>query len=328
MTACADLRVLFRAPAGARRGFGHLVRCRSFARALGVRPLIAVRGSQRAVDAALLLGCDVVAGTAAQVLGRLRPDVLVVDDPIPADAKRWIEAARRVGCAVVSVHDLGLGCHDSDLAIDGSIVLKGATLARARRGVSPGRLLAGAEFAILDPTVARRTHSASSQRVLIALGGGPRVALARAIADAIAAAQPAARIRIAAGFVASAPPQAAASSTTWVAARSGLAAELASADVAIVGGGVSLYEAAAAGAAAVGVPVVRAQSPTVAAFAAMGAARAARGAATPAAIAEQAVLLLRDPDMSRRVAAIGRRLVDGQGALRAAAAVTQLVAGR
>ena len=44
MTSCADLRVLFRAPAGPRRGFGHLVRCRSLARALGVRPLIALRG--------------------------------------------------------------------------------------------------------------------------------------------------------------------------------------------------------------------------------------------------------------------------------------------
>ena len=46
MTSCGDLRILFRAPAGPRRGFGHLVRCRSLARALGVRPLIALRGGR------------------------------------------------------------------------------------------------------------------------------------------------------------------------------------------------------------------------------------------------------------------------------------------
>ena len=48
MTSCGDLRILFRAAAGPRRGFGHLVRCRSLARALGVRPLVALRGGQGA----------------------------------------------------------------------------------------------------------------------------------------------------------------------------------------------------------------------------------------------------------------------------------------
>ena len=49
-------------------------------------------------------------------------------------------------------------------------------------------------------------------------------------------------------------------------ARHGLHDELARAGVAVVGGGVSLYEACAHGVAAVGVPVVAAQRPTVAAF--------------------------------------------------------------
>ena len=49
-----DARVLFVAAAGPRRGYGHLVRCVSFARALGVRPLLAVRGSRRVVDTAAM----------------------------------------------------------------------------------------------------------------------------------------------------------------------------------------------------------------------------------------------------------------------------------
>src|SRR5262245_16563847 len=132
MTSCADLRILFRAPAGPRRGFGHLVRCRSLARALGVRPLVALRGGTDVAGAALGLGCDVVQGSAMRLLRSLQPDVLVVDDPIAADARRWIAAGRRAGCLVVSVHDLGLGCLDADLVIDGSVTKN----AQARRGVT------------------------------------------------------------------------------------------------------------------------------------------------------------------------------------------------
>src|SRR5688572_6290405 len=197
MTACADLRVLFRAPAGPRRGFGHLVRCRSFARALGVRPLIALRGRSMAVDAALRLGCDVVSGSPARLLASLQPDVLIVDDPIAADARRWMAEARKVGCLVVSVHDLGIGCMDADLIIDGSL---GPTRAAAPAGLA----LTGTEFAVLDPAIAEQRERVQPQphRVLIALGGGPHLELAHDIARAIADGHPGAQIRIAGGFAA------------------------------------------------------------------------------------------------------------------------------
>jgi spore coat polysaccharide biosynthesis predicted glycosyltransferase SpsG len=150
-SSCADLRILFRAPAGARRGFGHLVRCRSLARALGVRPLISLRGDAAVEETALALGCDVVRGGPVTLLESLAPDVLVVDDPVTANAKRWIAAGRRAGCLVVSVHDLGLGCLDADLVIDGSVTLN----ARARRGLTP----AGPEFALLDPSLREQKES-------------------------------------------------------------------------------------------------------------------------------------------------------------------------
>src|SRR6185295_6743281 len=148
MTSCGDLKVLFRAAAGPRRGYGHLVRCRSLARALNVRPLVALRGGRRVIETALALGCDVVTGRATRVLSRLQPDVLVVDDPIAADSHRWMRAARRVGCLVVSIHDLGLGCLDADLVIDGSITKN----ARARHGLT----LAGPKYAVLDPSLFER----------------------------------------------------------------------------------------------------------------------------------------------------------------------------
>ena len=122
MPVSAELRVLFRAPAGPRRGFGHLVRCRSLARALGVRPLIAIRGGQRARTAARALGCDVIEGSSAAVIARVAPQVVVVDDPIASNARRWIACARRFGCRVVTVHDLGLGACEGDLVVDGSVI--------------------------------------------------------------------------------------------------------------------------------------------------------------------------------------------------------------
>ena len=70
MTPSADLRILFRAPAGAGRGFGHLARCIALARALGVRPLLALRGGRKAREAALLLGADVVASPSLGTISR------------------------------------------------------------------------------------------------------------------------------------------------------------------------------------------------------------------------------------------------------------------
>jgi spore coat polysaccharide biosynthesis predicted glycosyltransferase SpsG len=373
MSACADLRVLFRAPAGARRGFGHLVRCRSLARALGVRPLIALRGRESAVDTALALGCDVVLGDPNRLLPALKPHVLIVDDPVAADAKRWIQAARAAGSLVATVHDLGIGCHDGDLLIDGSIepvahagnrrlamspgdrgagggdvptTIRPPTSSAGRNGQLPygwththdthpaRHLLVGTEFAVLDPAMAARHARRPSRvpRVLIALGGGPRIALARQIAEEIVEAQPDAEIRIATGFVAEPPrvlggPRAWGGATriAWIGAQDGLAGELRRSTVAVVGGGVLLYEACALGVASVGVPVVPSQRPTVAAFVKHGAARGHAQHPSPRVVAAEAVRLLRDGTLRACVAERGRRLVDGRGARRAASAVAALV---
>jgi spore coat polysaccharide biosynthesis predicted glycosyltransferase SpsG len=316
MTSCADLRVLFRAPAGPRRGFGHLIRCRSLARALGVRPLVALRGSTQVEESALVLGCDIVRG-GTRLLQSLDPDVLVVDDPIAADARRWIAAGRRAGCLVVSVHDLGLGCLDADLVIDGSVTMN----ARA----ASGRTLAGPQYALLDPSLADAEDARDPFSVLVALGGGPRAELALDIAEAIVEADPRARVRIAGGFMGGGGN--ARRRITWVGPKRSLHAEMTRATVAVVGGGVSLYEACAHGTPAVGVPVVAAQRPTVAAFVARGAARGvARGAVSPARVAAECVSLLSDAVMRRHLARMGRTLIDGRGAFRAAAVVREMSA--
>jgi spore coat polysaccharide biosynthesis predicted glycosyltransferase SpsG len=160
--------------------------------------------------------------------------------------------------------------------------------------------------------------------VVIALGGGPHAHTAEAIASAIVAADPRAEVRIVAGFVtarrelASPKPRSGEGARVrWTRSINGLAPELAKADVAIVGGGMSLYEACAMGVPAVAVPVVSAQQPTVEAF-------ARRGAAVPAFAknaAGAAVKLLNSPRLRETLAQRSTELVDGMGAWRAAAAV-------
>lgn len=321
MTSSADIsgdaRVLFAAAAGPRRGYGHLVRCVSFARALGVRPLIAVRGQRRVIDAALSLGADVVADATPRVVGALRPDVVIVDDPIASRARPWIVAARRAGALVVTVHDLGIGCVESDLAIDGSVT-RPKRLGRARAA------LTGSRHAVLDPRLSDTpgARPSAGHRVVIALGGGPRLRLAGAIAEAIVAAEPHAEVRIASGFVVA--PRPASSNVVWIGASRGLASELSQASVAVVGGGVSLYEACALGVPTVGVPVVAAQVPTVRAFARRGAILAAPFGASAERIAARAVSLLNSRSRRQSLTRRGRFLVDGRGASRAAAAVVAL----
>ncbi len=100
---------------------------------------------------------------------------------------------------------------------------------------------------------------------MISLGGGRRAQRAAAIARAIAHVEPDAKIQVAGGFVSDRPgPRDA--RFTWIDGPKGLGRELSRADVAVLGGGVSLYEACALGVPAVAVPVVRAEVPTIAAL--------------------------------------------------------------
>ena len=316
MTPSSELRVLFRLAAGPRRGFGHLVRSISLARAMGVRPLLCVRGPEQAADTAIALGADVLTDGKPRSVTALRPDVVVVDDPVASAARRWIAAARGAGAIVVTIHDLGIGCADGDIVIDGSVTRQ----ARPPRG---RRALRGTRYAILDAQLPRAqgNGSADQRRVLVALGGGPRRTTALAIAEAIAAADPHAEIRIAGGFDVRGP--ASRKGITWVGPTHGLASELSRATVAVVGGGVSLYEACAMGVPAVGVPVVPSQTPTVRAFGRRGAAVAVPFKAGSAATAAVVVGLLDDPERRAALRRRSMRLVDGKGARRAAAAVLE-----
>jgi UDP-2,4-diacetamido-2,4,6-trideoxy-beta-L-altropyranose hydrolase len=333
MPAAAGLRVIFRAAAGPTIGFGHLVRCRSLARALGVEPLISLRATAATRGRAAAGGWRLAAVRNDDDLRRLDPDVLVVDDPSITAVRTWVRRACRVGVPVATIHDLGIAAIDSDLMIDGSV--------QPARGVD-GRCgsLRGPLYTILDPRVRaarERLTRPVPRRVLVALGGGRRSAIAARLARAIAARAGDVDIRVASGFTGGRRLPAL-TSATWIDSRNGLAGELSSSSVAVLAGGVTLYEACALGVPSVAVALNSAQHVTIRALARRGATLDAGSVAsgfgrkgtaatsTVARVAREVERLIGDPAARRRMATAGRRLVDGRGAARVAARLRRLPA--
>jgi spore coat polysaccharide biosynthesis predicted glycosyltransferase SpsG len=317
--------VLFRVAAGSRVGFGHLVRCRSLARAMDLVPRASVRGNDATRRAAIAMGWSLASSASRTALTTERPDVLVVDDPSAPHAATWVRAARRLGVPVATIHDLGLGRVESDLTIDGSVI-EGRPQPGANALIGPAHM-------ILDPEIlaTRQRHTRRPElNVLIALGGGSHVChLAAGIARELAQRVPDVRIRAAAGF-SSHCRRPALPRGRWISAPDGLARELSHTTVAVVAGGVTLYEACALGIPAVALAVTPAQHRTIRGMARAGAAVDAGQppieAETIARVADAAAALVRDARARRRMSSSGRQLVDARGAFRVAAKVRQLCA--
>lgn len=329
MSAGAPLTVVFRVAAGPRVGFGHLVRCRALARALGVTPLVAIRGTARTRALAAALGWTVLDSERPSLTGGpadgRAPDLIVIDDPDGPAAASWVRRGRRLGVPVASVHDLGLAHVESDLMIDGSV-------SPGPRADQPNSLC-GPRYAILDPAIAvirRENRQPMPGHVLVALGGGSHVlSLAGRVSRAIAARAPEAVIRVARGLssVRAAPVL---RHATWFNAPQGLGPELADAQVAVVAGGVTLYEACALGVPVVALPVTTVQHQTVRAAACRGAAidtgRPPVDDCMVSRTAEAVAALLRNDGWRRQQSKAARQLVDGDGAARVAVRLRELVA--
>jgi spore coat polysaccharide biosynthesis predicted glycosyltransferase SpsG len=250
---------------------------------------------------------------------------VVVDDPNETHAARWIDACRRAGILVASLHDLGLGADGADLIVDGSV---GAMLRTWR---SPRQLL-GPRYCLVDPCLARRPQARRSRHraphVLIALGGGPRAGVALRLGRTLTKRIAGLRVTVAGGFLARAPGRAAAG-LEWLPGTTRFASALRAATLVVTGGGITLYECCAAGTPAVAVSVVPAQRPAIEGFRQAGAVVDA-GPLRPTRcrldeIADLACALMQDGAARRRLAARGRQLVDGRGLERVSKALRRLL---
>ena len=311
-------RVLFRVAAGPRMGFGHLVRAVSLSRAIGTTPVVSLRGGDRARETARRLGCTVTDRPAGDAILHYRPSVVVIDDPRASATERWVRVARRHGVPIASMLDRGLGARGADLAIDGG-------LCRAGSHTKSRRSLRGPRYMVLDPIflATRRVRRCTGHRtVAIVLGGGAHAAYGERIGAELARILGPEKVCVARGFTTDqgAP----------MPSREAHAALLADADVALVGGGVGLYEACCVGVPTVAVAVTPEQRGTIRAFARANAVVCAgilngvgdRGAARRA--TRFVLQLLDDQPRRRRLSAHARHAVDGRGGLRVAAALRHL----
>lgn len=332
--------VLFRVAGGPRLGFGHVVRAISLAKAMQVKARLSVRGTGETTRVATRMGACVSEEGFATALETGEVKLVVIDDPHAETAEAALIAARRHRVPVASIHDLGLAPIASDLAIDGSLV-------QVKRSWPAGELLLGPRYMVLDPSLLQEIAAhrrvlapgvrevCEGYRVMVSLGGGPRLEAGLTIARAIAEAYPSTRVTLATGFTARASGIATGHPRVRLLESPGvLRCELARADVAVLAGGVTLYESAALGVPAVALAVVKAQWPTIRAFDRAGAARGAgllhqtsreRQARVIARVVRAVGDLLANEEALATMAMTAREHIDGRGAMRVATALKKLM---
>lgn len=308
----APLRAAFLAEAGPGVGLGHLRRCQALAAALGSRGA-AVRFL---VAGAAGVGADAVRidwtrdpALAIETLAAWRPHVAVVDS-YGASAELFERVALLAACAV-AVDDL------ANRPLPVHLIVNGAWQATrlAYRARADTVFLLGPEYALLAPAFVgtpRRLVRDDVRRVLVTLGGDPPADALAAAVRAVRHAAPAAAIDLALGPFA----QALDGTGNGVTAHRGLDSLrelMLGADLAVTGGGMTLYECLATGVPAVGVCLADNQRANVDALSQAGLILGAEPSL------ENAVRrLATDSALRRRMSAEGRRRVDGRGAERVA----------
>lgn len=341
-------RFTFVADGGRTVGLGHVARCAALARA------VARGGASVSVSVSFLVPPDAQilallsqhwaditpvpwALDPAMALGALRrlgSDVVVVDGY--SAGPEFLRPLRSIAGQVVAVDDSA----DRELPVD-VVVNGGISAERLPYHRTPDTVyLLGPRFALLDPSYAEpldRSWGSPVRRVLVCLGGGRSGDAILDVLRGLDAAVGECVVDVAAGpFSRDWPELEAAARGTRLRVsihhdRFGLRDLMVTADIAVSGGGVTLCELAATGVPTVVLQMADNQAGNVEGFERAGAALVVRdgGQGTLAESLASAVgRLACDPALRVSIGARARRLVDGQGALRVAAALARLPMSR
>ena len=332
-------RFAFITEGGGEVGLGHVARCTALAQAVadaGARVGFLVVPDPQVLALLRSKWADVVpvpwvtdSGAALDALRSREADVAVVDGY--SAAPEFLSALRSVADQVVAVDDGADRRLPVDVVVNGGLWAERLPYRRAPDTV----FLLGPRYALLDPRYAeppRRTDRERLRRALICLGGGRHEDAILKALGAVDAVLDDCAVDVAVGpFTQDSPglDAAARGMRHEVSIHRdcfGLRDLMLASDVAISGGGVTLYELAATATPAVVVRTADNQARNAEGFERAGAALAV-GAAGDAALGESLATALsrlaRDHTLRATMGARGRELVDGQGALRVARAIAR-----
>jgi len=336
--------VLFRCDGGPGIGIGHLMRCRSLAAAfaaLGWRHRFAVtretvgllRDSDPIIVPPGIDGAHAVAEAGAAI-----GVVCLVVDHYGLDA-RFESAARGKASIVLVIDDLADRRHDCDLLVDPNPERVAADYAGRTNGAT--RFLLGPQYALLRPEFAdhrparARQSRRRAERLLITLGGAdPHNASQRLLEALPRLADSALKTLLVVGpanphrktLAALAPSL----GVEIVVDPPDLAGLMLDADFAVSSASTSFWELACLGVPALVVVTADNQRAVARAAANAGAALVLgeSNRLDPRDLTTAITALAADPERRQRMSDAGRKLVDGKGAERVAAAVARIISAQ
>jgi spore coat polysaccharide biosynthesis predicted glycosyltransferase SpsG len=332
---------LFRVDAGPEFGLGHLRRSVALAAAVRERGTQCVVATPEAFGVAesviseelrwepLTAGADGWGGCGDLQcvfdLASYHSSHTVVVDSYQTHAD-YLQALCDRGLRVVAIDDLAREVLPAHVIINGGAH---ATSLPYRSSIADAVLLLGPEYALLRRELwvpSPRQVRPTVEDVLVTLGGSPPASCLQAVVQALGAVDADFAITIVQGPFSAPLSFSSPHPLHVVVDPSDLVARLAHADLAICGGGQTVYELAACGTPAIAIELADNQSASIAAVAAAGAVRIAgvwERDDISSTIATLATSLVADAATRRAMSAAGQRLVDGRGAPRVAAALVQ-----
>lgn len=341
-------RVVFRCDGSQAIGFGHVSRCLTLAAgclAQGVRDLQFICRDLapdviRRIDAAghacrtLRADAEETEDIHATLAACRERRSLVITDSHDF-SEQYYAALHAAGIPVLSVDDYAGVAYASDVVVNHNITADRF----AYRVASHTRLLLGPDFLPLRATFSPwlkkpREIRKTVESIVITLGGMPEPEAVLQVLDGLREWGDDARVRLTVVLGLQADPGLLATVTRALprsgqvlVAPSDFAGLLWQADIAVVNGSVTAYEAAAIGTPLVMTAVDANQADAVAGFKEKRMAVTLPDARelTPASVMAAVAALAADPDRRRELSAAGRRLVDGKGTERILQAASALL---
>lgn len=313
------MSVVFLTEASPDVGLGHLRRCQALATALrrrGATSRFLVEGEASHAEG-VLLGWTRDPALACGAVAESRTDAAIVDS-YRATPELFERLCAVAGC-VVAIDDVADRRLPTHLAVNGSF---GASRL-PYRGAPDTLFLLGTEYALLDPAFGEAPNRGTAEavrRVLVTLGGGLVGEPLAPVVAAVRRALPSATIDLALGPLSDDDAGAREGVTLHRGLRS-LRELMLRSDLAVTGGGMTIYECLAAGTPVVGVCLAANQRPNIDALS-----RAGLIVSAEPSLEDAIRRLATDAALRRRMSDEGWRRVDGRGAERVADEIVRLCA--